>query len=513
MTDNERSNDGPILGREAAPEHGPTFWTDLGAMMADDTAVLPSVTRTVAPLAPEPSQISRRETSKRRIWPLAAAAALLAVVGVGALALRGPNNPGAVTEIVAGPTEEAAGLLDGPDDGSGDDGATAADAEDSSNPDSSNAEGEPASPASGNAGSEGAVDGDSSTETPPVTTSPTSPMEFLSAVGAAGSAQFLPLGGQLPDHTTFLANWPERALSWFATTDLSRDCSHANYSEISIANGSGLAFAVRDPQLRFSGDVGHFTVNNEKNLAAWLVSCGAQLELYVATLEWNGQVVDLDIAWFGEGQAASALVLWDQNEVNLSALGVDGKPFSVNFGFDTRIASRDGGPSRILLETGAPSAREFVPLALSPDAALSYWAGAASETTTSACADQFANADTLWLRRGEGQWAPAVVDGTPLGWPTAMALEPEFSQVAFADLCDDQAGRLFVGTQRADGSLSNLQQFDLAPYVPGFAENLFWVDSQTLRIETNNTQYGFGTVRFDLVFEDGQTDAIIVQLD
>jgi hypothetical protein len=108
---------------------------------------------------------------------------------------------------------------------------------------------------------------------------------------------------------------------------------------------------------------------------------------------------------------------------------------------------------------------------------------------------------------------PAVADGTAVGEVTAVALEPEFSQVAFADSCEGTRGRVFIGTQRADGLISNLREIDLAPYVPGFADKLYWADTQTLRIETDNAAHGFGAVRFDFRFDDGREQGIIVQLD
>ena len=108
---------------------------------------------------------------------------------------------------------------------------------------------------------------------------------------------------------------------------------------------------------------------------------------------------------------------------------------------------------------------------------------------------------------------PALVDATPVGIITAAAVEPTFAQIAFADVCDGQTQRLFLGTQRADGRISNLREISLTPYVPGFASELFWVDAETLRIEIDNSEFGAQPNRLDLRLDDGREAGVIVQLD
>ena len=364
------------------------------------------------------------------------------------------------------------------------------------------------------AGDTVAGDGENDSESaPPVATPvPAPPIpDFASARGAVGDPEHLPLDGGVDANGTYLANWSERRLTWYAVTDPATSCASAGHSEILYVNRSGITQELRDPQLRFSGEVSHFVVHPEQDRAAWVVACGNQLELFVATLDATGQVEDLTLAWLGDGSTSSALVLWDSDEVSLNAIEPDGKAFAVEYNAETGLLSRNGGPSRIMLEAGAPAERSLTPIAASPDGGLTYWTGKAPAGTVSECKELFGSgqSDTLWLRQGEGQWRLAAAGEFPLGTVTAAALDSEALRLAFADVCPGNSGRVILGTQLADGRIGELQEIDLTPFVPGYVAQLFWVDDATLRIETDNTEFGFGTVRFDYRLDQ----ELILQLD
>lgn len=444
---------------------------------------------------------------------MAAAAALLAIVGLGFLLARGGSDTSVdLASTQNAPLVPVLGSSDGPGNG------------------------DPSDSAGGDATSDGnttdEVDNsdnanpDSSTSTRTSETAPVAPEpepiddervipEFDAAPGAVGSADFLPLDQGLPSDATFLATWNERSLSWYAVPDKSRDCNDSRRSQIRYVNGSGITQDVRQPQLYFSGEISHFTVDNSEQLATWLVSCAFQTEMYVATLDDQGRILKADLVWLGEATVPSARVVLDDGVATVNAIDPDGEPFYIDYDLATKLPSRNGGPSRIMIEAGAPVERDMIPLAASTDGSTTYWAGSAPAGSPSDCAanDGTNDADALWLRLGEGQWQTALADDMPLGALTSMAIDSEANQVAFGDFCENEAGRVYVGTQRADGLLSNLRTVDLSPFVPGYASQLFWVDSQTLLIETDNSEYGFGIVRFEFSFEDGQDQGIITQLD
>lgn len=512
MTDDHHHETGSMVAREQAPEHGPDFWTELDSSMGSETAELPAATdrathmASVNQAAAAPTGGSATLESSRRVWPLAAAAAALVIVGLGFLVAQRSSDPAATTEVVAGTTETVDAVpLDGPEgetDEPSEDTVTASTQTDDDAGTSDSAEADTSS----SAGS--AVTGAASAAADPTPTATFAIPDFARAPGASGDPEYLPLDQGLPTDATFLANWPQRALSWYGVADSNTTCANANYSEIRYVNGSGLTQLVRDPQLRFSGEISHFTVHNDQNLAAWISSCGTQLELYVANLTPAGQVIDMTLAWLGEGSIRAALVLWDANEVNLNAIEPGGTAFAIAYNIETKTLGRNGGPSRIILEAGAPSDRSLTPLAATPDGGITYFAGEAPAGTVSDCIALYGSgrSDTLWLRQGEGQWQPAVTNNFPMATVTAAAIEPESFQFAFADVCADEVGRVVIGAQLPDGRISVTSEIDLAPYVPGYADQLFWVDSQTLRIETENS---FGTVRLDYRIDEG----IIVLLD
>ncbi len=508
MTDNDA-----IVKRESAPEHLDGFWarvdSELGVSSSESTGPatatreLPRVVsgqdREVVPM---PSGRDRR-----RVWPIAAAAALFAFVGLGFLATQRSTDPGTEVAVAAEPTAEASITQQPAGEGSPDEASTpsapaAADAADDGSQTAV-----PDQEANGQAA--GGAD-----EPTSVAAAPAIP-EFSAASGAVGEPDYVPLDQGLPSTATFLANWPERGLTWYAVSDEDRSCADADFSEIWYVNGAGLTLATREPQLRFSGEVSHFVLNESQSHAAWVVGCGTQLELYVGELLPTGEIDSLTLAWLGTGTPESALVLWDDNSVDLNAIEPGATAFAVSYSLNTKLVSRNGGPSRIMLEAGAPAARSLTPIAASADGALTYWTGAAPAGTISQCPELYGSgqSDTLWLRSGEGQWQLAAGDEYPLGTVTAAALEPDRAQIAFADLCPAQSGRVLIGVQQADGTIAGIRSLDLAPYIPGFASQLHWVDPFTLRIETDNTEFGFDRVRFDVRLAEDPDDIIVVQLD
>lgn len=564
-----------ILKPERAPEHGPDFWSsvdrelgvgeagasDLGARGLGDTAEMaavasrgdvvtagsPNMTQPVD-VAAVTSLDSRR--NPRRLWPLAAAAALFAVVGLGFLVSQRPASTETQVAVAAdsatadgaagGQGEPADDQADADNDDTSapdtqgastdqgaDDGVSSAtstdeqandDAQNSSgqgsNGQGSNGQGADGQGSSGQSSSGQGQTAAGASEEPTPSPAPAIP-DFASAPGAVGDPDFVPLDQGLPEDATFLANWPQRDLSWYAVTDSSLSCDDSGYSDIRYVNGAGLTLLTRDPQLRFSGELSHFVLNDAQSHAAWISACGTQLELFVGELDSLGQITELTLAWLGEGSPESALVLWDDTEVNLNAIEPGGTAFAAAYDLESRLVSRNGGPSRIMVEAGAPAQRSLTPIAASADGRLTYWTGAAPAGTISECPELFGSgqSDTMWLRSGEGQWQLAAGADFPLGTVTAAALEPERARLAFADQCPEKSGRVLIGIQQADGTIAGIRAFDLTPYVPGFVGQLHWVDESTLRIETDNTEYGFGTVRFDIRLADDPSDVVIVQLD
>jgi len=531
MTDTPNQGHEPILTPQDPPEHGSEFWANLDSALGDATSTPPMVvgdrdrTASLPPVhAPDAPVVALR--SRRTLWPLAVAASVLLVAGLGFVAMRNTTDSPLTTEVVAGESTVAQiALSDGVDDNSAGS-STSSDAanepQDDATQDEGLAGGDPqpadATTTEPQAASPPNSDNPAATTTPVSGTGDTPPAppipDFDAALGAIGDPVNLPLDQGLPADSDFLASWGERGVTWYAVTNDNSNCARADYSEIRFVNGSGITQDVRDPQLTFSGEVSHFVVRPEKNQAAWLVACGTQLEMYVAALEPDGHIESLDLVWLGEGSNSTALVLWDESEVSVNAIEPDGKAFAVSYDLESKLLSRNGGPSRIMLEAGAPAERSLTPLAATPDGGLTYWAGRAPAGTVSACRDLFGSgvSDTLWLRQGEGQWQLATAE-VPLGSVTAAAIEAGSSQIAFADLCVGQPGRVQVGTQEPDGRISDLREIDLAPYVPGYVAQLHWVDADTLRIETDNTEFGFDTVRFDYRLGETAQDGLIVQLD
>lgn len=544
-----RSDTGPVFDRDPAPDHGPDFWHRVDAAVASTTpestrAMPAAAARTAAPIdrgagAPRfgGGPVTTPPPSRSFVLPVAIAAALLVVAGLAVVVLNRDGSSDATTELVAGPTETpAATSLDGPaNDETGEPGetgdtaaptpttvaATAGTTDSTDTSDTTDTTGTSGStpapsvaPAATTApAGTGGADATAVPAAPTPEPRPTVPPipDFASAVGAVGSPEYVPLDQGLPAESTYLANWSERALTFYAVDDPGRSCASAQYSEVRYVNGSGFTTPARDPQPRFSGEISHFTVQDGGDRAAFVVSCGTQLEMYVADLEPNGRFDKLTLAWFGEGVVESALVFWDGPEVDLSAIEPGADAFSVAYDVETGLLSRNGGPSRIMLEAGAPAERSLTPLAATSDAGLTYWAGRADPGTVSACPELYGSgqSDMLWLRQGEGQWRPAVAGEFPIGTVTAAAIEPEHLQFAFADVCPDQAGRVVIGTQLPDGRIGDPVVLDLTPYVPGHAAQLWWVDADTLRIETDNEAYGFGVVRFDYRLDD----QIVLQID
>lgn len=515
-----------LLANDPAPEHGPHFWTDLQA--AFDEPASPgdeesperrqaSASHSETRLTTELPQTAR-VAPRRALWPLAVAAALLAVLGLGVVVARN-NTSSDATDVAAVAQETAAdsASLDGPS-GSDDEAAEGGEPQNQEAPqpgenaDTQTGDGDTAdatevatptsSPDTSSTATDAGTGENGSAEVPAIP-------NFASAPGATGTPDYVPLDQQIPAHGQFLANWPSLAVTWFAVADPDQPCTSATQSEIVYVNGSGITQEVRDPQLRFSGTVAHLTVSDELQRAAWVVACGQQLELWNATLESTGRFDDVNLVWLGEGAVGGALVQWGENDLNLSALDPDGVPFSIEYGLETELLSRNGGPSRIILEEGAPATRSLTPLAASPDGRITYWSGRAPANTDSRCASLFGSgrADTIWLRTGEGQWQPAVAGEFPTAVVSAAAIEPQNAQVAFADACEGEPGRVVIGRQLASGQIDQVTEIDLGPFVYGYAHDLYWVDAQTLRIEA--TRYSEGDrVRFDYRLDEN----IFVQL-
>jgi len=528
MSDHEHDN-GPLFSSELTPEHRPTFWADLDASLSTQTAEMTRPMERVGERAeeaaadrteqmPRVARLPRRDrqdvrsSRSRRTWPLAAAAAVLAILGVGFLVLRDPQTPGTTTEIVSGTTTDSdAAPLDGPDDDSND---SATDEATSNEPD---ADADDDDGLSAEGGGDNAGGEDDPTATTSGTAADPTPVagppipDFAPAAGAEDVDRFLPLDQGLPEHATFLGTWADGAVSYYAVSATDASCEEADYAQIRAVNGSGITQDVRDPQLRFSGEISHFAVQSGVRRAAWVVACGTQLELYVATLNSVGHVDTSQLVWIGEGSTSTALVLWDGDEVNFNAIAPDGKFFAIAYGTESELLSRNGGPSRIMLEAGAPGQRSLTPLAASPDGGLLYFTGRAPAGTVSECPELFGSgvSDTLWLRQGEGQWLLAMAGDRPLATVTAAAIESEFNQFALADVCEGKPGRVLVGDQLPDGRIGDTREIDLTPFVPGFVSQLHWIDADTLRIETDNSRNGFGIVRFDYRLDEG----IILQLD
>lgn len=524
----ERRHESPVEP-EQAPDHAPDFWNRLdvsihaetasplivrqpatGAASSEATTQAPrraSVgigTGAALPIHVSPVPMTRRSQSK---WPLAAAAAAVILLGLGFVVARGASDPATTTEIVAAATDDA-GVASA--DGSGDsdvEDAPAAEQDDYADETSTNAAGDSGgAEETARATNDGAAANASSDDDDDETQLAVAQIpDFDAARGATGDPEYLPLDGGVPADATYLANWPQRALTWYAVTAPDTTCADPGHSEIRYVNGSGIT------QPRFSGEVSHFVVRHEQNIAAWVVACGEQLELYVGTLEPTGRIIEPTLAWLGRGSTSSALVLWESNEVSLNAIEPDGAAFSVGYNIETGLLSRNGGPSRIMLEAGAPAERSLTPLAASPDGGLTYWQGSAQAGAISDCAELYGSgrSDMVWLRQGEGQWQHAVIGDFPVGTITAGALDSASLQFAFADACPGQSGRVVVGTQLGDGRIGDVTTIDLTPFVPGYGAHLFWVDEFTLRIETDNTEFGFGAIRFDYRLDQG----VMVQLD
>lgn len=462
----------PVFEPDPAPDHGPAFWTGLGSAMnepADTVVALDAVS--------EPDRPAR-------LRPLLAAAALVVVVGLGALLVRSLDS-GDSTDLVAGePTENALVPLDGPD-GSGSD-----------DPDSSAAPEPTPTPTSSPV----------TADVRPITPAPSvqGPPEFARAWGNTATSIFAPITGQLPDEARFLASWNERRVSWFSVPGT--DCNDLTFSQIYYVNDAGGALPIHEPQLHFSGSIDYFTVQPESGRAAWLVSCGTQLELHVGLLAGSGDISSSQMVWVGEGVVPDALMLWDGSVVSFNAISPDGQPFFVDYDIMTNQILGTG-VAVDESEPGRPTGVASVLVGATADASFTYWNAAGSDVF----APCDATSSTLWVRADVGDqplWTRALGE-VDAGVIMAFALDDRFAQVAFADTCEGRDGRVFIGTRRADGEITNVQELDLSPYVGGFADELYWIDDTTLRIETDNRALGVNRFSFDYLIDEG----IVVQLN
>ena len=494
MTDEPREPQEPVFGRDPAPDHGPTFWADLEHGLAR-TAPYAAPEHPTLVMAVESDEASHRQV---RHWPVLAAAAVVLLVALGVIAARGlDSGDGDTADVVSGEVGSDDGddgqvvPLDGPNNDEPNN-------NDTGDVDAASA----ANPASEAEGSVVVISPDPTPES--------LPLEFERALGNDDLVVYGPIAGELPNDARFLATWEERRLSWFSAAEETDDCHDLTHTQIYYVNEARIAQPLRDPQLHFSGDIDHFTLRPDIGRAAWLVSCGAQLEFYVAELADTGQVVSIDLVWLGSGQPANSLILWDGPVVSLSSLNLERTPFFVDYDLSSGRLSGDGVLGPAPSESGHPIGRSSIPVGASADADFTYW-NAQDPDGQGGCQS---TSNTLWVRdSGAGAdgavWSEAVIDNSELGVVTAFALQDRYSQVAFADACQGVDGRVFIGTQRADGRISNLRELDLSPYVPGFADEVFWVDDSTLRIETDNSAFDVHSVRFDYRVRDG----IVVELN
>ena len=96
----------------------------------------------------------------------------------------------------------------------------------------------------------------------------------------------------------------------------------------------------------------------------------------------------------------------------------------------------------------------------------------------------------------------------------AFSVDRGSSQVAFADACPGiNIGRFFLGTLRADGRISSVRTIDISTFATGHVSMLDWIDGQTLRLHTDNSNTGGGVLRFDYRFDDGRDAGVLVQVD
>lgn len=293
-------------------------------------------------------------------------------------------------------------------------------------------------------GREGSDDGDAS----PLESSGSGSSEAAGSIGIAegsvGPAVFMVVDESLGAEDVFLANWREGSLSFFADYDQDKSCRRRDFAKIVFVNAAGTAVDTHVPAIGLSGEVFDFTLG-EGSRARWFTRCGDQVEAYEAktNAETGFDRVDL-LAVFPNGTSI------DISDVE--ATGIIAATPNLEFSFENM--ADPGG------------------------------AGDCDEPTT------------LAVVNGEGTVLEAVLSNPDLGDVTAMAMTDN-NRIAFADACGKSGGYVYIANLRADGRLQVVDSFGLSPYVPGFADELHFVDPSTLRVEVDNSVLGLDRRNLD----------------
>lgn len=498
-------NDRPVLRRQNAPEHRPGFWDDLDAAMAapaaqDSSADHEVSLRPVTPtgrVASAPHAAGDRRRS-RRMWPLVAAAAALALAGLGMLFVRGADDPG--TEVVSGSDGGDVAVADAPPAGEGAD----ADADATA--------GEEISPIpTAAADADTTEPSDAGVAPTPLEAEPASESIDLDAldvptyVTAAGNRDTLmfPPATPFADGTRFLGTWEDERVSWFSLADIEADCTRPDHSMLRYVDARGFDFDVTDPAARFAGNASNFAFTDQH--LAWVAECEGRLMLYVASQSGvAGQMFGPRLAWIGRGSDTAALVSWSGSVAQLSSIDDAGEPFFV----EVDMLSQTVGGSAVRNDVGAGTGRDSWIVGVTPDGTTTWW-NATQPGGSSTC-----DGRTLTRHTEAGGWESPFVDPVDVGEVQALAVNPELSMVAFSDACPGiNEGRFFIGTLRADGLISSVRTIDLSAFASGSVFILDWTDPLSLRIHTDESVTGGFPLRFEYVFDDGRDAGVLVLLD
>lgn len=494
-------NDRPVLRRQKAPEHRPGFWEDLDVAMAEPatpTATLPAQPAGrpdgVVTLEPE-----ARAARSRRVWPLVAAAAVLAMVGLGMLFARGASDPG--TELVSGDVSDPA-VADAPTTGGTDDADAdqAADQASAPIPTAVPSDAEPNTAAD-------ADDASSASEgsTPATQAIDLDDLDVPTYVTAAGNRDSLMFPPVTPfaDGTRFLATWEQQQVSWFSLADIEADCTRPDHSTLRYVTVDGFDFDASDPAIRFAGNASNFAFNDQH--LAWVAECEGRLMLLVASQSGvPGQMFGPRLAWVGRGSDTAALVSWDGSVVQLSSVDDAGEPFFVEVDMQSQIVSG----SAVRSDVGPGTGRDSWIVGATPSGETTWW-NATQATGATTC-----DGRTLSRHTDAGGWESPFVDPVAVGAVQTLAVNPALSMVAFSDACPGiNEGRFFIGTLRADGLISSVRTIDLSAFASGSVFVLDWTDPLTLRIHTDESVTGGFPLRFEYVFDDGRDAGVLVLLD
>ena len=187
----------------------------------------------------------------------------------------------------------------------------------------------------------------------------------------------------------------------------------------------------------------------------------------------------------------------------MSSIDRAGQPFFVDVDMVSGVVSGTGART----DVGPGTGRDSWLVGASPDGATTWWN--ATQPTAGTCDDR-----TLVRHTDAGGWESAFVDPVPVGAVSALAVNPELAQVAFADACAGiNEGRFFLGTLRADGLISSVRTVDLSAFASGSVFVLDWTDPVTLRIHTDESVTGGLPLRFEYSFDDGRDAGVLVLLD